>query len=1325
MVKRGGLDVNQEKLVDLHKKKKVRIASLLMLFGLMFGVVFSTMSSVVSAAGLFGTNVYRLTADPNPTPQTTANGSTPASSGGSSSSDSSSDSSDSSSKDSKNIFAEAAKKQTSATSESKYAGNVFARLGGETTFSSNQSVWQYGTSYDALYKVGGAYKDAAAFAYQMQQTGLDDNAEATDNGGVTAISTHPIAGNIMLAGYQANGMVAKAFAFVGNVMQALNVFAWLNGVSTGSGPLANTGLGAEFHQIYSTVRDLGLVVAALVCCAGVGVAIFGADTIHSVGSKITNTFWKFFMKYIVAFLMFAALAAGYGALATNVQHMCNDVTSANPVDYLISSHMVDFQDWAYRTRLSLSSGGNPSLNGLLPNTASTHATKYKTPIITPGTINAIDRNLAGLDVSSAVESNSGFTDGFTKADGSYMSPLMGSKQHDEQASTANQDSLWLLNQWKSGQGCTASGYASYAVSNLAGLPKPGKGESHAKALKKAIKSFGEALSQTPSKDGSDAKKSFHDCGISSSGDMPVSNGTLKASGNYFTSQRLPGNGEVPSNRNGGGLSTLGMYVYLSSTFDKTEMDYYDLSKGSNANVSAIHASVVIPNHGLVYWGAILQLEVLPFVMLLFGIICAWTMLTDLLMTLPKVFIESFATGFGAESGAAKAIGAIMQVAIVSIGSLAFYGIGMDILKLLLDLGSSMADSLNTMPIHSSLINSGVVAGAVNATAYGLYEIVTTALVGFFAYKIIKERRKLLDALVGMVGDGMKRIIHAVYGFGLTGKENHAGVANTYAENNQNANNGGDGGNGDGSSSNGGGRLAGAGNHGRLGSGHGASGKHGGKGLPGNGKSGEKGADSREANMGSGKDAANFVNDNSKNNAEKGNEGRNGDADSEVNGSDNAVDVSTDGVPDSTDLEEPGEMDPEAEEAFDDTAGMAIGSELLGDDADDYEAFGDADDGEDAELAGDAAMGDMEDRSQNIDNAGDANEDQDINQGDNVNDVDGDNVDDMQYDENGNPLSVDESDDSAQNIDGSTNANDNSVSDEASNIDQSSNEANELADEMGAGESAIDNAVDGATDAANVAEGADKMAQLDAGNAATTANGISAVSQKFATSADSASVQKQAIDAQNASAGEALSKNGYSSMNDATSRVGNALSRQRSAELVAHDMATSGNQAQQMAAKQQLGQANQALTDERKHATNAWAHQSMENTGFSNLMSDRVASQSVSNGQAYKALSNVASSRQQVRDIQNRVRQSGVPISQQSHATQRQLVNAVSQFKQASTTASQMGLRNSVINNASQTQQAMSGMRQNLSQVLNGGQGMQQVSRDIDSLNGGTTLSSKH
>lgn len=639
------------------------------------------------------------------------------------------------------------------------AGNLWSYFGPSSGFFGLTSKSSYSTSYDNLDDVFGSkgknksdadnqITGATSFAYMLTQTGLDHSSGA-GFGNAALISMGRFAGGaVLILCYLVSALVTALFKVTFNVLDFLNIFKWLRNAS--AAPAFIRPVAEMFSNLYKWSQGMGLVGMSLVLGVMIFAAIMGIRGMKNRGQSTAQGLGQAIIGLIErAFIIVGLplmLAVGFSSVISMGKDMYSHLDQTSPANYAIYSNMIDFKGWTEASRLGLTSKAGLSLPS--------ERSSKKVPIIYHNQVLAL--NAFGAGRSNAQETyNSMYKGGKTD----HSSKLV-SKSNEALAPTP----LSILMNWTTSDTYTAADWASYVQTHYSD-----------KKLKDGL--------TYPGKDGnfktSEANK-YKKGALLQDGSLTLSGKSLSSPGaansKSDTSRTKPG-------AEPGGLSTMGMYNYLSSTFIPGGFAWTDVTSLSSKFTSPEHYSIGLTGRGATAMGNYILMVGLILATAIFGGICLLMTIDGLFVSLPKMFSYMTLSGFGSIKSGLKMVIVFADFTVNLLGGGIFYLIGEELLISI----SNSSDSLfgadyvrgtgtivaNWLPGTMGNLH-GITEGALNSVAYGGYNAALGILLVWVALKLTKQR----NAILQIVTEGSKSLLDIISGASVDGSgPNNAPITN--------------------------------------------------------------------------------------------------------------------------------------------------------------------------------------------------------------------------------------------------------------------------------------------------------------------------------------------------------------------------------------------------------------------------------------------------------------------------------------------------------------------------------------------------------------------
>ena len=423
-----------------------------------------------------------------------------------------------------------------------------------------------------------------------------------------------ISGYALIFAYLLASSVPLLFAYVVKFLNMINPFVLLG---EGAYKLADSSsslseLGKWVSNLWDALQSLSLVaIIPLFFAFAFGTALLMYQPGGS--SKIGDSVLKFVIRILFIILAIPMTGAIYTSFLSQISNLSGYGSDA--ADAIIYSEVVDFQGWASRTRLAAPEGVTLSWD-----------TKNGCAKLPGGSIRSVVikiNDMAGHNVGDRATydgSNEKFrkyvnVGNFKVLDLSKTEYTEGSDKWKTAQSTSK--GMELLKRYALGDVYSSSAFASEVNGDRLKIMNGGNDDAKEEISKMFLEGDvgGEIEYSMAKSDVGGARNIF-------------GNGLLKTSGGEICKYSCDTSGEVLSKFNNlsyGGLSTVGMYNYLNSSFSNSEVTVFSSKYSTSEYVKDAHFSVSILGSGVwkVLWYA--QSFVTLMCMALIGLIYALSM----------------------------------------------------------------------------------------------------------------------------------------------------------------------------------------------------------------------------------------------------------------------------------------------------------------------------------------------------------------------------------------------------------------------------------------------------------------------------------------------------------------------------------------------------------------------------------------------------------------------------------------------------------------------------------------------------------------------------
>lgn len=413
---------------------------------------------------------------------------------------------------------------------------------------------------------GYGFKAAAGYGRVLNDLGYDEV------GTQITKTIRLLAGGLLMVAYYLGIAVPFLFGFILDFLRAFNPFALLG---IGADKLASYGgslevLSDRFTDFYDTMYDLSLFVVLPISAAlAFGIAMLSG---RQAGRKSVKAILMFMFKIFMIIWSIPIIGAGYTHLLDEIDNM--HVFGPESANQIVYSELVDFQGWAHNTNLN-----PPADLELKPDGDGAKLPKQGIRI---GARKIND--LAGHKEAKVNNDSRGdFVGGFKPGKSSGMEVTLTEYTYDDDQKTKDKilEVHNLMLRYAKGDVYSSSTY---------------EGEVKEVVMKRM--SEGDRSVKQMILNGSAGGRPY-----SSSVGTVFGNGTLKYSkASGYTPGVVDGD-MLTGNR---GLSSLGMFNYLTSKYDNSQMLLFGGKTSSNERVKDSHMSVTSVGSGA--YGVLLYLQ---------------------------------------------------------------------------------------------------------------------------------------------------------------------------------------------------------------------------------------------------------------------------------------------------------------------------------------------------------------------------------------------------------------------------------------------------------------------------------------------------------------------------------------------------------------------------------------------------------------------------------------------------------------------------------------------------------------------------------------------
>lgn len=472
--------------------------------------------------------------------------------------------------DAKDMLSDNSKTGCAAT----YLGYTKSTLGTLHSTSMRNTQNTIGYSYDSLADINDTVGSNSGFTAYVNYGRLLADLGYDEVGSNLTKTIRLFTGGLLICAYYLGLAVPMLSGFILDFLRAFNPFALLH---IGTTKLASYGGSLEvfadqLRDIYDSLYNLSLfVMLPLMAALGVGMALLSGG--RDAGKKSIKVILEFAGKVAIIILALPIVAAGYSHLLDSIEEM--HVFGPESANQLVYSELVDFQGWVENTSL------NP------PEDLELKWGKDGAELPKQGIRRGARKiNVLAGHKQAGVEndSRSRFSDGYKAGKSSGMEVTLGNYNYTQNDSFSKKikDVQSLMTRYLHADVYSSAVYESQVKEEI--LKRVADGDVSIKSM---------ILDGT-----SGAARPYS----STSGNL-FGNGTISytKSGGY-----KPGN--VSGDRLTGdrGISTLGMFNYLTTEFESSQMLVYGAKTSNNERVKGAHMSVTAVGSG--FYGAALYLQ---------------------------------------------------------------------------------------------------------------------------------------------------------------------------------------------------------------------------------------------------------------------------------------------------------------------------------------------------------------------------------------------------------------------------------------------------------------------------------------------------------------------------------------------------------------------------------------------------------------------------------------------------------------------------------------------------------------------------------------------
>lgn len=554
------------------------------------------------------------------------------------------------------------------------------------------------------------------------------------------------AGYAMMGAYLLASAVPFIFGYIAKFLTMLNPFVLLG---EGANKLAESNsslseLGKWTANLWDILQDMSLfVIIPLFFAFSFGIALISHQP--GGGSRIGNSFFQFIVRLVFITLAIPVTGAIYTGFLNQLSGLAGYGT--NSTDGVVYSELIDFQGWASKTRLAPPSG-----------TVFRWDTEKGTALIPDGSIRKVAININLLADHEAGDSSEGLKQKFTVPTGFGMYDLSRAKytsgKFDKDQSTSK--AMELLKRYANGDVYSSSAFAS------------------------EVNADRQALMTSDKDKYEDYKKMFLEGDVGA--DYPYTLAPKSIFGNGRLGCTTPSEiatykwvgdskpEDIAKDENAervtyeGGLSTVGMYNYLNSKFDDSEITVYSSKKSTSEYVKDSHFAVSALGSGIWRWLWFAQSFVTLLCMAVIGLIYA----VSLVMTGFRQGGKMLVSIPGAALGSMAFIGRFCAAFFVMIAdiliTIVFYSIFCELLQVLNEATSNIIPSAtSSVAINIGGTSMPFMIGFSPLNFLGV--IFSIFLILYVTWMAIRNRVVFIRSVDEVVSGSIGRMLGVKHGIG--------------------------------------------------------------------------------------------------------------------------------------------------------------------------------------------------------------------------------------------------------------------------------------------------------------------------------------------------------------------------------------------------------------------------------------------------------------------------------------------------------------------------------------------------------------------------------
>lgn len=572
------------------------------------------------------------------------------------------------------------------------------------------------------------YGVAGYYGYALHSTGLMHSLNTGSAEEIFVILGRVVVGFTAMFAYAIQVAVNYIFGLIIDLADWINVFKWITEADVPKDSPFK-GLQDIVVGLYDTASSVGLLLATLGLGLGIALAIFGwkfsstnKRTKESMG--IIQTIGRYLFRVFIIILTPLVLGSVFTSILDETK---GAYKGASGSDYAIYSNLIDYSNWVKHSRLALPDG---TIHGLI---ASGGADVI--PITHQKTLK-INTDGAGLENAKKVSER--------YADEDILGKNGISLDTAKKDDTLNEWSLKVLWRWSITDKYRASQYEAYVKNNSKIKVDNDEDLASNKKFVKAISTDGSLRGFIKGNFRTDVAK--YNYGEKADGKDNVAIGDI-------------------TEGNRGGLSSLGMYNFLSTTFDDKGMVYTDATSMVGQNSTPYHSSVGLVGRGFVAMGNGALMLALIFSMSILGVMFAIFAINALMVSIPKIISNLVATSLGNTLRFIKLVLAVFVVGLELVGGAILYTVSQYIISGLASVGDKMIENDGVLSFigfslgNGSSLNEIALSGAGTSVVYGSMNLGMAVLILFVSVRLVTLRGQIL----GIFGQMIESFLNTLFG----------------------------------------------------------------------------------------------------------------------------------------------------------------------------------------------------------------------------------------------------------------------------------------------------------------------------------------------------------------------------------------------------------------------------------------------------------------------------------------------------------------------------------------------------------------------------------